>query len=148
VVGALLVARSERVAVAESCTGGMVLARLTDVAGSSAYVVGGMVAYSNDVKVRDLGVDAALIAAHGAVSEPVAAAMADGVRSRLGAEWGLSVTGIAGPSGGSEAKPVGTVVIAVSGNRPSVRTYRFLGDRHTVRLFSVAAALDQLRRAL
>lgn len=148
VVGALLRERGFRIAVAESCTGGLVLGRLTDVPGSSAWVVGGVVAYANDVKVRDLDVPPALIDEHGAVSEPVARAMADGVRARFGTDIGVGVTGIAGPTGGSEAKPVGTVVIAVSAARPVVRTLSFLGDRQLVRTHTVAAALDLVRRML
>ncbi|HUL73770.1 MAG TPA: competence/damage-inducible protein A [Vicinamibacterales bacterium] len=148
VVGDLLRERGWRVAAAESCTGGLLLGRLTDVPGSSDWVIGGVVAYSNDVKVRDLGVPPALIAEHGAVSEPVARAMADGVRERLGADVGVAITGIAGPSGGSEAKPVGTVVIALAGSAPVVKTFRFPGDRRTVRAHATAAALDLIRRAL
>jgi competence/damage-inducible protein CinA-like protein len=147
VVGALLRDRGETIAVAESCTGGLILARLTDVPGSSAWVRGGVMAYANDVKVEQLGVPPDLMAAHGAVSEPVAEAMADGVRARLHAHVGVSVTGIAGPTGGSEAKPVGTVVIAVSGASPSVRTFRFPGDRQTVRRHATQAALDMVRRS-
>ncbi len=148
VVGDRLRDRGWRIAVAESCTGGLVLGRLTDVPGSSAWVAGGVVAYANDVKTRLLGVPEPLLAAHGAVSEPVAIAMAGGIRERLGAEVAVSVTGIAGPGGGSAAKPVGTVVVAVSAGPPVVRTFAFTGDRDMVRRFSVAAALDMVRRAL
>jgi nicotinamide-nucleotide amidase len=148
VVGDLLRARGLRLAVAESCTGGLVLGRLTDVPGSSAWVAGGVVAYANDVKTGVLGVPAGLIADHGAVSEPVAVAMAEGVRARLGADIAVSVTGIAGPGGGSAAKPVGTVVIAVSAAKTDVRTFSFTGDREMVRRHSSAAALDMVRRAL
>jgi nicotinamide-nucleotide amidase len=148
VVGQLLLDRGATVAVAESCTGGLVLGRLTDVPGSSAWVVGGVTAYANEVKVTALGVPAAMIAEHGAVSEPVAQAMADGVRERLGADLSVSVTGIAGPSGGSADKPVGTVVIATGGSRSLIRTFRFPGDRLMVRTQAVQAALDMLRRTL
>jgi nicotinamide-nucleotide amidase len=148
VVGAMLLGRGLHIAVAESCTGGLVLGKLTDVPGSSGWVIGGVVAYDNDVKTRELGVPGALLAEHGAVSEPVALAMATGVRERLGADVGVAITGIAGPTGGSEAKPVGTVVIAVSAAQNVVRTFRFLGDRSMVRQFSVAAALDLVRRTL
>jgi len=150
VVGSGLRARGWRIAAAESCTGGGLLSRLTDIPGSSAYVIGGVVAYENAVKVADLGVPAAMIEAHGAVSEPVALAMAEGVRARLSADVGVAVTGIAGPDGGSAEKPVGTVVIAVAviGRGPSVRTYSFLGDRAMIRTQSVVAALDLVRRAL
>lgn len=152
VVGRRLQARGWKMAAAESCTGGLLLGRMTDVAGSSAWVAGGVVAYANAVKVEQLGVDAALIDAHGAVSEPVALAMARGARARLAAEVGVAITGIAGPGGGSEAKPVGTVFIATSfatGAEPDrVRACAFPGDREMVRAFSVAAALDQLRHGL
>jgi nicotinamide-nucleotide amidase len=148
VVGDRLRARGFRIAVGESCTGGLVLGRLTDVPGSSAWVAGGVVAYADEVKTRELGVPAALIAEHGAVSQPVAVAMAEGARARLASDVGVAVTGIAGPSGGSDAKPVGTVFIAVAGPRASVRTFRFVGDRRTVRQQSVAAALDMVRRSL
>jgi nicotinamide-nucleotide amidase len=149
VVGDLLGERGYRIAVAESCTGGLVLGRLTDVPGSSAWVIGGVVAYSNDVKEAQLGVPAETLAQHGAVSEPVGEAMASGVRARLGADIGVAITGIAGPSGGSDAKPVGTVVIAAdapSGRR--VRTFRFLGDRAMVRQQATQAALEMVRRLL
>jgi nicotinamide-nucleotide amidase len=150
VVGSDLSARGWRIAAAESCTGGALLGRLTDIPGSSAYVIGGVVAYDNAVKIAHLGVPAATLEAHGAVSEPVALAMAEGVRVRLSADVGVAVTGIAGPDGGSAEKPVGTVVIAVAvtGRTPAVRTYMFLGDRKTIRAQSVVAALDLVRRAL
>ena len=147
VVGELLKAHGMRVAVAESCTGGLLLGRLTDVPGSSQWVTGGIVAYSNDVKVEQLGVTRADLSAHGAVSEPVASAMAAGV-CRLGADVGVGVTGIAGPDGGSVEKPVGTVMIAVSGANPTVRTFRFPGDREAVRRHTTSAALDMIRRSL
>jgi len=148
VVGDALRERGWRIAAAESCTGGMVLARLTDVPGSSTWVVGGIVAYDDEVKRQQLGVSAELLAAYGAVSEPVARAMAEGVRARLGAEIGVGVTGIAGPTGGSEAKPVGTVVIAVAApDGTTVRTFLFVGDRQMVRVQSVWAALNMVRQA-
>lgn len=148
VVGDLLNAHGWTIAVAESCTGGLLLGRLTEVPGSSAWVIGGVVAYSNDVKIEQLDVPATLIESHGAVSEPVAAAMASGVRQKLDADVGVAVTGVAGPGGGSDAKPVGTVVIAVSGPIEAVKTFRFLGDRQMVRLQSVVAALDMVRRKI
>jgi nicotinamide-nucleotide amidase len=148
VVGDLLRERGARIAVAESCTGGLAIGRLTDVAGSSQYVVGGVVAYANDVKKEQLGIPAAVLEAHGAVSEPVASAMADGVRQELGAEVGVGITGIAGPTGGTATKPVGTVVIAVSGPAAAVRTSHFIGDRQMVRTQAVQAALDLVRRSL
>lgn len=148
VVGDALREARSRVAVAESCTGGLVQSRLTEVPGSSEWVIGGVVAYANRAKIDFLGVPEALIAEVGAVSEPVAMAMADGVRTRLGAEVGVGVTGIAGPGGGTPEKPVGTVAIAVSGaGQPTrVRTFVFPGDRQTVRRHAVAAALDMTRR--
>jgi nicotinamide-nucleotide amidase len=148
VVGARLHERGWRIAVAESCTGGLVLGRLTEVPGSSAWVLGGVVAYDNDVKRRSVGVPAELLDQFGAVSEPVARAMAEGIKARLGADVGIGVTGIAGPSGGSVEKPVGTVVIAVATTETVVRTSRFPGDRQTVRLHSTAAALNLLRSRL
>ncbi len=149
VVGQLLHSRGARLAAAESCTGGMVLARLTDVPGSSAWVIGGVTAYSNRVKIEQLGVPAEMIEAHGAVSEPVAAAMAAGVREKLGADVAVAVTGVAGPGGGADAKPVGTVAIAVAGDRSSsVRTFRFIGDRAMVREQATQAALEMIRRML
>lgn len=148
VVGELLEARALRIAVAESCTGGIALGRLTDVPGSSAWVIGGIVAYDNAVKIAELGVSPALIEAHGAVSEPVGQAMAAGVRERLGADVGVAITGIAGPSGGTPAKPVGTVVIALDGPGRVVRTFAFAGDRTMVRVQSVAAALNMVRLSL
>lgn len=150
VVGTLLRDRGLRVAVAESCTGGLVSSRLTDVAGSSAYVERGVVAYSNQAKVDLLGVPEALIAAHGAVSEAVAAAMAAGVRRLARVEVGLGITGIAGPGGGTPAKPVGTVAIAVDGPAGAgvVRTLLLPGGRLQVKAFASTSALDLLRRAI
>ena len=108
----MLVEQGLTVAVAESCTGGLVSARLTDRPGSSAYVLGGLVVYANDAKAALAGVPAELIEAHGAVSEEVAAALADGARERVGADIGIGITGIAGPDGGTDEKPVGPVWIA------------------------------------
>ncbi len=149
VAGRLLREAGWRVAVAESCTGGMLAARLTDVAGSSAWVDGGVVVYSNALKTQLADVPAGLIVEHGAVSEPVALALAAGVRVRCGTEVGIGITGIAGPGGGTEAKPVGTVFIAL--HTPALvacRQAHFLGDRAVVRQQSVSAALDMLRLAL
>ena len=146
VVGELLAAAGQTVATAESCTGGSVAAQLTRIPGSSRYVLGGVVAYRNDVKVRLLGVNEADLLLHGAVSEPVVRAMARGVRKRLGADWGLASSGVAGPDGGSPEKPVGTVWLAVSG--PGVEwAARFqMGDHRerTVRK-SVLEVLNRLR---
>jgi nicotinamide-nucleotide amidase len=146
VVGGLLQARGWRVAAAESCTGGLMMQRLTDVPGSSAWVLGGVVAYDNSVKVSALDVPADQLEAHGAVSEVVARAMAEGVRARTGADVGVGITGIAGPDGGSDEKPVGTVFIAVASDRTDVRRFLFPGDRTMVRTFASAAALNMVRQ--
>ncbi|WP_396625029.1 competence/damage-inducible protein A [Luteitalea sp.] len=147
--GRLLREAGWRVAVAESCTGGMLGARITDVPGSSAWLDGGLITYSNALKTALAGVPAALIAEHGAVSEPVARALAAGARARCGTEVGIGITGIAGPDGGTEAKPVGTVFIAIETPRlAACRQARFVGDRAVVRQQSVSAALDMLRLAL
>jgi nicotinamide-nucleotide amidase len=148
VVGDLLAMRGLRIAVAESCTGGLLLGRLTDVSGSSAWVLGGVVAYSNDVKMAMLGVPSGVLSEHGAVSEPVARAMAGGVKDRLQADLGVAITGIAGPTGGTPEKPVGMVVIAADGPRDDVKTFRFIGDRQMIRTQAIAAALDMVRRLL
>jgi nicotinamide-nucleotide amidase len=149
-VGNLLRGRGLMLAVAESCTGGLVGSRLTDVAGSSAYVERAVVAYSNRAKTELLDVPEDVIARHGAVSEPVALAMASGIRRRAGVDVAVAITGIAGPGGGSDAKPVGTVVVAVDGPGDArvVRTFAFAGDRALIKLFASTAALDRLRRAL
>ncbi len=149
VVGGLLRERGLTIAVAESCTGGLLSSRLTDVPGSSAYVVCGIVAYSNQTKQDLLGVEGALIEAHGAVSEPVALAMAAGIRRRAATSIGIGVTGIAGPDGGTPEKPVGTVAIAVEGPwGAAARTRTFPGGREQVKFFATQAAMDDLRRAL
>ena len=149
-VGDLLRERGYRFAAAESCTGGLLLQRMTDIPGSSDYIAGGVVAYSNDIKKELLGVDPEVLDAHGAVSEPVAAAMAEGIRGRTGADVCVAITGVAGPGGGSAAKPVGTVVIAVliTGRPLVVRTSVFPGSREHVRFQSTQAALDIVRRQL
>ena len=148
-LGALLCARGWRIGVAESCTGGLISSRLTDVPGSSDYVVANAVCYSNASKTAWLGVPADLIAAHGAVSEEVALAMADGIRARAEAEIGIGVTGIAGPSGGSERKPVGTVAIAATtADARVVRTFRFPFSRVRVKQFAAQMALDLARRVM
>lgn len=150
VVGDMLAGARMTIAAAESCTGGLLLARLTEVPGSSAYVRGGVVAYSNDLKVALLGVEPAVIDAEGAVSEAAAAAMADGVHERTGAAVCVAITGIAGPGGGSDAKPVGTVVIAIrtEGQPLAVRTHLFPGSRDIIRFQATQAALDGVRRVL
>jgi nicotinamide-nucleotide amidase len=149
VVGELLAARGMRVALAESCTGGLITSRLTDVPGSSRYVDRSVVTYSNASKTALAGVPAALIDEHGAVSEPVARAMAEGVRALAAVEAGIGVTGIAGPGGGSAAKPVGTVAVAVStGADVRSRLFRFIGEREQIKWQAAQAALDMLRRRL
>ena len=147
-VSALLAGR--RIATAESCTAGLVAARLTDLAGSSAYVAGGVVAYSNDAKSGLLDVDPALIETHGAVSEPVAEAMADGALLRFGADTAVAITGIAGPGGGTKDKPVGTVcfcVILTDGPKLT-RTLLLPGNRSDIRERSTTVAMHLLRRTL
>jgi nicotinamide-nucleotide amidase len=138
------------IAVAESCTGGLLQSRLTDIPGSSAWVAGGVVAYSNAAKVLFAGVPPGLIEHHGAVSEPVASALADGIRARLESNIGVGITGVAGPSGGSAAKPVGTVAIAIAGPEDSrlVRTVRLYGGRTQIKFSATQAALDMVRRRL
>jgi nicotinamide-nucleotide amidase len=149
VVGDALAARGLSLAAAESCTGGLVTSRLTDVAGSSRYVGASIVAYANEAKTSLLGVPEVLLAEHGAVSEPVARAMAEGVRARTGADLGLGITGIAGPGGGTPEKPVGTVAVALaSADGTSARTFRFFGDRELVKFQASQAALDLVRRHL
>lgn len=141
--------RSLTLAVAESCTGGLLGARLTAVPGSSDVVRGGVIAYSNDVKTSLLGVSEADLAAHGAVSEQVARQMACGVRARIGSDVGVAITGIAGPSGGTPEKPVGTVWVAVD-NRGELRGVhlRLIGDRDEIRRRAAQAALELVRRML
>jgi nicotinamide-nucleotide amidase len=149
VVGDLLAERGLRIAVAESCTGGLITSRLTDVPGSSRYVDQSVVTYSNEAKTSLLGVPSDLIAAHGAVSEPVALAMAKGMRARAGTDVAIAVTGIAGPGGGSPEKPVGTVVVAaVLGSTTRSRVFRFIGEREMVKFQASQAALDMVRRMI
>jgi nicotinamide-nucleotide amidase len=153
VIGQLCRARGLHIAAAESCTGGLVMARLTEVPGSSDYVDRGVVVYSNQSKIDLLGVPAGLIASHGAVSEPVAEAMASGAARLAGSDLGVAVTGIAGPSGGTPEKPVGTVAIAAVWVRRGawetrVRTFNFIGGREMVRFQASQAAMDMVRRWL
>ena len=149
VVGQMLRERGMTIAVAESCSGGLLASRLTDVPGSSAYVERGVVCYSNRAKTELAGVPGSLIEEHGAVSEPVAQAMATGIRDRAGASVGVGITGIAGPGGGSPDKPVGTVAIAVGvGDAVRVRTFQFLGGRDMVKFQSAQAAMNMLRLLL
>ncbi|BBY08854.1 competence/damage-inducible protein A [Mycobacterium noviomagense] len=139
-----------RIATAESCTAGLVAARLTDRSGSSSYVAGGVVAYANEAKVALLGVDSSLIEAHGAVSEPVAEAMAEGALRKFDADTAIATTGIAGPGGGTDEKPVGTVCFSVKlADGPTItRTLRLPGNRADIRERSTTVALHLLRRAL
>jgi nicotinamide-nucleotide amidase len=153
VVGRLLLERRLTVSMAESCTGGLVGHRLTNIAGSSRYVERGVIVYSNQAKEQLLGVPEEMLRAHGAVSAPVAEAMAAGICRISGSACGIAVTGIAGPDGGTLAKPVGTVFIAAAspgagGPRVEVRRFRFPGGREAVKWQSSQAALDMLRRAL
>jgi nicotinamide-nucleotide amidase len=147
-IAALLAGRT--IATAESCTAGMIAARLTDRPGSSDYVAGGVVSYSNQAKTDLLGVDPALLEAHGAVSEPVAEAMASGALKRFGADTAVATTGIAGPGGGTAEKPVGTVCFSVmlADGRTLTRTLRLPGGRSDVRERSTTVAMHLLRRAL
>jgi nicotinamide-nucleotide amidase len=149
VIGALLTARGETLSTAESCTGGLFGSRITDVPGSSAYYMGGGVCYTAAAKTAIAGVDPALIAAHGEVSEEVALALSRGIRKRFGTTWGVGITGIAGPTGGTPEKPVGTVHVAVAG--PHGEKHRKLlwqGPRTIVKWYSTQQALDLLRRSI
>jgi nicotinamide-nucleotide amidase len=139
-----------RIATAESCTAGLIAARLTDRPGSSSYVAGGVVAYANEAKVAMLDVDSSLIETHGAVSEPVAEAMAAGALRKFDADTAIATTGIAGPGGGTEEKPVGTVCISVmlDDGQTITRTLRLPGNRADIRERSTTVALHLLRRAL
>jgi len=149
VVGGLLVASGKNLSVAESCTGGLIATRLTDIPGSSAYFIEGVVAYSNDAKMRTLAVPEAILRQFGAVSAETASAMAIGMRERAKTDYAVSVTGIAGPDGGSAEKPVGTVYIGYSDASTSKTLKLALpGDRELIRWRSSQAALDYLRRQL
>ena len=149
VVGACLRERSWRIATAESCTGGLLAKRITDTPGSSAWFERGFVTYANAAKLEQLGVDEATLDAQGAVSAAVAEQMAAGARERANVEVGVGITGVAGPDGGSENKPVGTVYIALVTPLGTVsRVHRLLGSRATVRERAAQTALDMLRRHL
>jgi nicotinamide-nucleotide amidase len=145
-----LQAKGLTLATAESCTGGLIAAALTAIPGSSATVLAGYVTYSNEAKTRMVGVPPAMLAAYGAVSEPVARQMAEGARDGAGADIAISCTGIAGPGGGSAAKPVGLVFIgcAMRGTVTRVERHVFPGDRMAVRAATVAAAFALIRRTL
>ncbi|HKZ79250.1 MAG TPA: competence/damage-inducible protein A [Pyrinomonadaceae bacterium] len=149
VVGLRLTVGGYTLSVAESCTGGLIAQRLTAVSGSSKYFISGVVAYSNETKTRMLGVEPMLLLEHGAVSAAVAEAMAEGVRQSAGTDFGLSVTGVAGPEGGTPDKPVGLVFIALADDAHTEhRKLMIPGDRHLIRWRSSQAALDLLRRRL
>ncbi len=150
VVVDLLIERGATVATAESCTGGHLADSLTNVSGASAVFMEGFVTYANEAKVRALGIDATLIAAHGAVSAEVATAMAEGARARAGVDFALATTGIAGPGGGTDTKPVGTVFIALAGKgiATEAKRFRFATDRETFKNLTTQTALDLLRRVL
>jgi nicotinamide-nucleotide amidase len=148
-IGTLLRARECTLSVAESCTGGSLAGRITSVAGSSEYFLGGFLTYTDRMKVQLLGVDPELIERHTAVSEKVAEAMAKGARERTGSTYSLSVTGFAGPDGGTEANPVGTVYLGIAGpGGCSARRLQYAGDRGRIRALAVQSALDLLRRRL
>jgi nicotinamide-nucleotide amidase len=149
IVGRLLLAKRQTLALAESCTGGYISHRITRVAGSSAYYYGGAATYSNDAKIRFLGVNPATLESHGAVSRETALEMSRGIREKTGAGVGLSVTGIAGPLGGSPEKPVGTVWISIAqDNYHEARLYNFHGDRERIITGTSQAALHWLRKIL
>lgn len=148
-VGEELLRRQMNLAVAESCTGGMLSATITAVSGASGYFRGGVIAYHNDVKKQLLKVRSEALEKVGAVSEPVAQQMALGVRAALGADYGVGVTGVAGPTGGAPEKPVGLVFICVSSDAGDlVEAFHFFGDREEIRTAAVNAALQMLRRKL
>jgi nicotinamide-nucleotide amidase len=141
--------RNATLAVAESCTGGLLAERLTSISGSSRYFLGGAVVYSNDLKTRFAGVPADLIGQHGAVSKEVAVALAEGIRQRCGASLGIGITGVAGPTGGTPEKPVGLVLHALASETGTeVVQKNFPGDRQRIRSFATMQALDMLRRKL
>jgi PncC family amidohydrolase len=144
-VGSALVARGETLALAESCTGGLIGHLVTESPGSSAYFIGGVISYSNQVKQEQLMVPAAVLKAHGAVSQATAEAMAAGVRQLLKTDYGLAVTGIAGPTGGSEEKPIGLTWMALA-HKGGVRARKHLfeGDRTHIKRLAAEAALEML----
>jgi nicotinamide-nucleotide amidase len=146
IVGQLLLARKQTLALAESCTGGYISHRITRVAGSSAYYLAGAVTYSNEAKMRFLGVKVSTLEKYGAVSRETALEMSQGIRERTGASVSLSVTGVAGPSGGSQEKPVGTVWISVAkDDLHEARLFQFHGERERIILGTSQAALNWLR---
>ncbi len=149
IVGYFLQMRGANIAVAESCTGGMLGERITKVSGSSRYFVGGAIVYDNEMKALFANVPPMLVAQHGAVSKEVAEAMAEGIREECRATVGVGITGVAGPTGGTEEKPVGLVYIAVAdGKRTEVVERKFSGDRDRIRWWATQQALDMVRRRL
>jgi competence/damage-inducible protein CinA-like protein len=148
-VGQVLLERRQTLALAESCTGGLISYRITRIAGSSAYYLGGATSYANEIKIKLLGVRPATLEKHGAVSQETALEMSGGIRDRTGADFGLSVTGIAGPSGGTPEKPVGTVWISIAQAKDhEARLFQFHGDRERIILATSQAALNWLRLAV
>ena len=149
IVGMYLVMKQKTLATAESCTGGLLSERITRVPGSSEYYLGGAICYSNELKTRFAGVSPKLLETYGAVSKPVAQALAEGIRRKAQASIGIGITGIAGPGGGTDEKPVGMVFIAVADERGTeVREFRFPGDRERIRMLSSQFALEMLRRRI
>jgi nicotinamide-nucleotide amidase len=149
IVGYYLEMRGATLAVAESCTGGMLAERITSIAGSSRYFLGGAVVYDNGLKAELAGVAPLLIAEHGAVSGEVATALAEGIRNRSKSTLGVGITGIAGPGGGTDQKPVGLVYIALAdGNHTEVVERKFFGDRQRIRQWASLQAMDMVRRKL
>jgi nicotinamide-nucleotide amidase len=149
IVSYLLQMRNMTLAVAESCTGGLLAERITSIGGSSRYFLGGAVVYSNELKTQFANVPKSLLNQHGAVSREVASAMAEGIRKRCLSSYGVGITGVAGPSGGTEQKPVGLVYIALAGEEGTQVVERnFLGDRKRIRQFASEQALEMIRRAL
>jgi len=149
IVSYLLQMRGMTLAVAESCTGGLLAERITSLSGSSRYFLGGAVVYSNELKTQFANVPKALIDKHGAVSREVAAALAEGIRKRCLASYGVGITGVAGPTGGTEQKPVGLVYVALAGEEGTQVVERnFPGDRKRIRTFATQQALEMVRRAL
>ncbi|HEV2350069.1 MAG TPA: competence/damage-inducible protein A [Terriglobia bacterium] len=147
IVGMYLVMKHKTMAVAESCTGGLLSERLTRIPGSSNFFLGGVVCYSNDLKMKLCGVPEILLEQNGAVSKPVAQALAEGIRRRSGADIGLGITGIAGPTGGSSEKPVGMVFISLADEHGTqIREFRFPGTRERIRHYASQTALEMIRR--
>jgi nicotinamide-nucleotide amidase len=145
----MLTKKKQTLATAESCTGGLLANRITNVAGASAVLLAGYVVYANEAKIDILGIDPKLIDEHGAVSEEVARSMADGARKRAGSTYALATTGVAGPSGGSEEKPVGTVYVALADeNDTKIKKLFFPSDRETFKQLAAQAAFEMLRRKL